>query len=81
VCGTNWQTVQGFTTNGGPQTLEYLNGTATIASPSVVLNVNCGLPMATAYTISYDATPTTLRLHIGQGGTPAATRVDTFIRQ
>ena len=79
VCGTSWQIAQTTTLSGQtPQTL-VANATVIQAGSDLNITLTCGVPNQQPLTFGYDATSTTLRLHIN-GASPAG-RIDTFMRQ
>jgi hypothetical protein len=79
VCGTTWQTLQDFSTNGGSPMSTADNFNVTKSGTSLQLQGVCGV--TASYTFSYSATPTTLSLYIPGANTPGEGRVDVYTLQ
>jgi hypothetical protein len=78
ICGSQWEIAQTTAINGQPPSTLVANATVVPASPNVAITLTCGITTA-PITFGYDATPTTLRLHIN--GTAPNGRIDVFTRQ
>jgi hypothetical protein len=79
VCGTNWQTLQDYSNNGGPEMTAADNFNVTRSGTSLQLQGVCGQTMS--YTFGYSAAPTTLSLYIPSPNTNGEGRVDVYTLQ
>jgi hypothetical protein len=78
ICGPSWQIAQTTALGGQTPTKLVANATVAAAGADLVFTLTCGIS-STPITFGYDATPTTLRLHIN--GTSPNGRIDVFTRQ
>jgi predicted small lipoprotein YifL len=79
TCGPYWTTAEVLM--GDVQTNSiYVNGSATFGGASVTLTTTCSTTSVSGVTYGYDATPTTLTLHI-HGFNGGGVRIDQFARQ
>ena len=78
ICGSSWQIAQTTTVSGQTPTSLVADATVVPTGTDLAITLTCGITAA-PLTFGYDATPTSLRLHIN--GTAPNGRIDVFTRQ
>jgi len=78
ICGSQWEIAQTTAVSGQPPSTLVANATVVPTGADLAITLTCGITTA-PITFGYDATPTTLRLHIN-GSAPNG-RIDVFTRQ
>jgi hypothetical protein len=79
VCGTNWQTLQDYSTNGGPEMGAADNFNVTQSGTNLQLQGVCGV--TESITFGYSATSTTISFYIPTPNTTGEGRVDVYTLQ
>lgn len=79
VCGTTWQTLQDFSTNGGPEMSNADDFNVTQSGTSLQVQGVCGITQA--FTFGFSSTPTTISFYIPTPNTTGEGRVDVYTLQ